>query len=225
MSLTWLEVKNKVDALLLQDASRLGAETFKDSIVLQAAIDLQSHVIPFQKNHETVYVPADFVTDGEASRGTLPEGAFPEQAWLVKSRTAPVDGNDDDCWQYPVEQLPWANRMDMVSGKTCFKSRGYLAIDDQGRSFYVVPEIQLLDADNFTYRLRLFWNGIKTDWADTDVTQFNEQSILAFALYCKYHAAVFIEKNPMLAKMLMDDYVKQRRACILDLKNTRLLRE
>lgn len=151
-----------------------GFATRIDRLIRQAVLDVQHHVPRYRKGHETVYDSTNFVTEGSASKGKIPEGADIKQAWLAKIV------EDDACTRMELSRHPWAGRQSLICGEECINNcTPKIALDPHQMLFYVYPAV------TEEYQVVLFWDGKKLTFADAESTPFDEMVIQAVAEYVK----------------------------------------
>lgn len=178
--MTWKEFKDQVDALLGEDANRMGAETLVPMIVRLAVLDAQRLVPRFRINHETVYYAGDLVVEGLASRGVFPPEAVVRDMYLCRK-------NDDDDWvRHPVTWHDWEDRYELTNGLVQAND-GFakVARDRSDYTFYVYPFVE--DCQ----RLSVHWDGRKLEFKDDEETPFDERLSQPVADYVK--ARIFRE--------------------------------
>jgi hypothetical protein len=223
---TWLQFKNEVQALMPQDANRLGMQDYLPRLIREAVIDLQQFIPSYRKRHESLYFPTDFVAEGAASVGTLPPQSELTGAWLFRNATQQ---------RYDIEMCPWERRFDLVHGDRhelgCdnqfmsmttasvqaiellnrlpqFRGKreryGLIAPDPQGDSFYLYP------AMCNGWILSLHWNGRKLDFRDDELVPFEETASFAAAAWAKSKIAGEVDRDAERAQMFMQEYELKR---------------
>ena len=147
-----------------------GSATQIDNFIRQGVIELQNFIPLYRKNNETTYEVADLEEEGEASIGTLPEGAKLQDAFYVQT--------DADCKRVPLSIYNWGNRHDLICGAPKMIGGNFLiAFDPDGETFIAFPKV--LDG----YELSVFWEGSKLEYADGDTVPFDEGCAKAISDY------------------------------------------
>lgn len=184
---TWL------DAYIAQAKADLaGSATRIDKYIRDGVRTLQEHVEFYRFGHETNYEVGDLTAFGEASLGILPEGAQVRDVAFINT--------ENDSIRKPVLPWPWDNRSDLVMGAPRIKGKGAfqivitpqpVAVEDgtYAHQFVVWPGI--IDG----YYLAIAWDGIRNDFADGDVTPFDEQLADACASYVQWQRGNNAEKD------------------------------
>jgi len=188
MAYTWLEFKTKVIEFLTVDGTRVGQTTFRDNLIRQAVIDIQSTVPFFRVGHSSTLGPDDVVVEQEASRGTLPEECQITRAWHVATGYG--------CSRSPVSSYDWANRYDLIAGAMT-PGQYAIAINRDG-AFYFWPVLE----DG--YNIVLEWDGLKLEFADTDAVPFTEEMARVASYFVKSHFAATVDNNVTMSKFYMD---------------------
>lgn len=208
--MTWAEFKSAVRALLpienvrvgvgFQDSS--GTEGFLTKTIRQAVIDVQNFVPRYRDNHENIYLPEDFVTEGAASRAVLPQPCIFRDAWYWVDETST---------RYPLLHFPYSRRFEMVNDQMVLvDNQGRISIDPNEYTFYVFPEVTA------GKRVSLFYDGIiKTDFEDGEKTPFDEQLAGVVADYCKSKTSREVEKDMAAYRSYYESYLSGRRKLYL----------
>ncbi len=185
--LTWQAFKDEVLALMPMEKSRIIAGddgTLLTRLTRQAVIDLQDFIPVYRKQHETLYQPFDFVTEGVASRAVMPPFAQFRDAWLVNSETGV---------RYPLKEMDWEQRFEMTTGRVdLLDSNGLICIDRAAYTFYVYPEV----TDGLVFSV--FWDGLKSEFDDAEEVPFCEGAVEAAADFVKGKLARDIEHDTTL---------------------------
>lgn len=194
--MTWLEFKTLVKDFLTVDGDRIGATKGIDGKIRMGVIDLQSFIPPMRIGQRNVYGMYDMVQEGEASLGQFPDepnGVMAREIyWITKGCP---------CAQRPTHPYPWAHRMDLICGHPKIHNWQYLAaIDPYGREFMVFPKIPE-DAE-----IWLYWDGLKSNFLDTDSVVFGEAEAEAVAHYVKAWISLEIDKDPVLHRIYDELY-------------------
>lgn len=184
---TWAQFKANVRLLLPVDANRFGVGTgatnYLDQLIKQGVIDIQNFVPYYRNGNETIYMPDDLAEDGLASVGELPDGAYPVEAFYVKTGST--------CVRQPLWPYDYSARHDLICGNPRITNCQFaIAIDDrQGRNFYVFPKVEV------GREMSLFWDGVKTDYQDSETVPFDEQVEMAVAMFVKAALAREVDKD------------------------------
>lgn len=186
MGLNFADFKTAVRDLITVDSARLGTESYVPRLIRLGMIDLQRYIEALQSGQRSVFSPFDLVQEGEANVGALPEGAMVSDLYYV-TKNCP-------CVQRPFVPYPWRNRFDLVCGSPKISNWQYFAcIDPHAQEFTIFPRLKE-DAE-----LWLYWDGLKSDFVDGDVTTFTEAEAEAVSQYVKYHVLLEVDKDPVLA--------------------------
>lgn len=108
---TWGTFVTAVNGMLTVDADRSGTSTFKTAMIRQAVIDLQSSIVAYRQNHETLYYSCDFVLEGYASRAVKPP-----QSRIVQMFHITNAGSNECCCRRLMDPYPWQDRFALVQG-------------------------------------------------------------------------------------------------------------
>lgn len=170
--LTWKEFKDEVKAQRPLDKSRLiqGDDgLYLDRLIRRGVADLQQFIPALRTGQETIYLPSDFVIEGNASRGVLPPGAEVRDVWLY---------NTESQSRHPICEYPWERRFDLTRTHCDMILRnGYITVDPYAYTFYVFPEVQE------GWILSMFWDGQKDAWRDEEATPLTQGAAEAVADY------------------------------------------
>lgn len=232
---TWLDFQNEVQALMPQDADRLGMDDYLPRLIREAVLDLQQFIPAYRNRHETLYYPSDFALEGSASVGTLPPQSELTGMWLFNLATAE---------RVPVRRIDWERRFQLVdhrhhhhfgnefmtmtassvaavelitrlpASRTIQHKHGMAAIDPQGSTFYLAPV--LVDG----WVLTIHWNGRKLDFKDNEAVPFDEDASFAVAAWAKSKIANEVDRDAGRAKDFMDEYLLKRTNLYLERKST-----
>lgn len=167
----WSAFNTKVREFLPAHNRRQGIQTMIDTLIKAGAADVQRSIPFYQTGHSDIYEPADVTTDGYASIGDLPAGK------IQRARLAKYDPDNELLYRgvyLGLEQVSWEYNLLMRGGELSAYA-GRIAIEPVTRKFCVVPAI------NTASRLILDWNGVKTDFANDDVTPFDDEVAQAVA--------------------------------------------
>lgn len=201
--MTWLDFKTAVLVDLPVDNDRVnvatGTPNYLDHQLLYAIIQIQQ-LIPFYRGpHETVYGPNDLVLDSLASVGSLPQGqqCHPLDAYYKKV--------GKQCVSQPLQPYPWAHRYDLVCGNPRINNCQFLmAIDPWGQQFTVFPSV------GERHQISLFWEGVKTSFADADETPFDMDVVECVGLFIKSKIARLVDHDLGEYDSYQKDYMRRR---------------
>ena len=203
--MTWEEFVAKVKENLLDDADRVGTETYVTNLIRRGVSDLQSYIPRLKIGHETIYDPDDLEYQGYSSRGSLPEHASPKEAWLVTTGTPIV--------RQPLTPYPWEHRHDLIAGDVAsMGSSGSIAIDPGSRSFYIHP------APLTSQHLSITYDGAKVEFEDSESVPFSEDDAMAVAAFVRAGLAVAVSNDVRQAEHWKMEYSSQRRQRFLHYK-------
>ena len=193
MSQTWTQFMATVDEHLSVDANRRGLETFRERTMRNAVVDLQRHIVAYQKGHTTTYAAADLDTVENAMLGNLPVGAIPSAFYTYSNQLDSAGVAHPDCYRNRMDFWPWENRQQLICS-LCEPRLYAYAVSPQGTEFMIHP---ILNTDT---RLLLVWQGLKIDFVALDVVPWPQEAAEAVAAYTKWRILLEIDKNPALAQ-------------------------
>lgn len=193
--MTFLQLKQSVETLLTVDgsASRQTIGGYNAILLRNGIADLQRFIPQLRTNQRNSYKVEDLIQEGETSVGTLPDKASVREAFLIRKGCP--------CMMFPLVPYQWEYRFDLV----CDKPRRhawpyYIAIDPSATEFLVYPKIKEDD------ELWIYWDGMKTDYADADPVRFGEEEALAVSYYIKAHITREVDKDLQLKKDYLQSY-------------------
>lgn len=190
---TWSQFLAAVTALLGVDADREGVDAYRLAEIRQAVIDIQHHIPAYRNRHETVFLPADTVYEGKASKGVKPPESILRDLWLCEIQLDSNGKQTGKFRRYGLDPYPWDKRMELIKGNvTVNESRGKYTVDPNGYEFYVYPGIY----DKFV--LSMFWDGLKLEFGNDDETPFDEPMAGVVAKKVKAEMMREVEQNPAL---------------------------
>lgn len=190
-------INRKID-LAKADIIAYGSQL--DVLMRQAVIDIQSHIILYRAGHQTNYALADVAAEGSTSKGNLPGGMVMRDAYFV---TVNADGS---CVQAPMTLYDWGKRFNLINNAECINDADYkLSLNPECTQFYVYPALD----DN--HEVSIFWDGLKSDFQDSDTTPFDDACALAVAEY-------------VMKGKASPDYRESRRRLYLDAKERSQMR-
>lgn len=212
---TWSQFVAAVMGLLPVDSKRLGpVQPYIANILRLAVIELQNLIPAYRKYHETLYQASDFIGEGFASRTSLPPQARVRDAFLVYYERNREGQAQPSCRRFQLADFPWANRMQLVNSRIALnENEGKICFDPQATSFYVYPCVR--DTQNVS----VFWEGLKINFQDNELTPFDEQMTLVVADYCKMLISRTIDKDLALAESYETSYKAGRSLLFLQLKD------
>lgn len=205
----WSDFKAAVLVDLPADNQRIGIATgtpnYLTQQLLYAAIEIQKVVPFYQAGHETIYGPNDLVVEGFASVGTLPQG---QQCRPLDSYYKKVG---KQCVSQPLTTYPWGNRYDLVCGNPrIIGSQFLICFDPWGQQFTVFPSV------TNHRQVSLFWNGVKTQFQDTDDTPFDMDVVEAVGLFVKAKIARAVDHDLMEYGSYLGEYKLKRSILFAD---------
>lgn len=194
---TWAQFQAKVRENLTVNANRQGAQTFITNALRAGVISLQDYIHGYRIGHETVYHANDFVTEGYASRATLPPEAQLRDIFLI---------NTAHDRRHPLNAFDWSDRFSLVNGKVGVNSgHGCVSIDPHGYTFYVYPEVK------DCWVVSANWDGLKLEFQDEEQTPFDEAMTLVVAEYVQAKLAREVNRDVALHNSYMKSYEVGRR--------------
>lgn len=219
---TWLEFNTYVNELLTVDNGRLGDELFTPKLIRQAVLEIQGLVTRYQKGNVTTLDPDDFTTNGSVSVADFPDlSAEIREATILRT-----NNTEEITTEHPCLMVPWEERGELVSGQLCINdNNGRIAISPAADEFYIYPEIKASEdivgddgeTDNYSYELRLVWDGQKLDYEDGDATPFDES--MAFCVFAFVKRELLKEIDPQLSASFNADYLARRQNLFLKRSN------
>lgn len=256
---TWSKFNSVVDSLCPLECKRIfgqmnpspvwckmdGSSAYYRSQIRQAIIDLQNFIPEFTKNHETIYYPLDFVSDGRASVGAMPPFGQIKSAWYYNFDPKDFERKK----RFRVVVMPWEQRFDMTTREmpdmlnsnyitltaasmsalamaetiNMLKSHsrehvGVMAISPQHDKFYAFPHIV------GDWVLSIFWDGQKLDYREQELVPFDEEVAQAVACYVVARFAQYVERDAGRAEVFNKDYAIKRSLIYVRLKEKGLLK-
>ena len=195
----WNDFKAKVMAHLGYDADDPNPIKQKqvDQYARSAVIRMQEVIPGYQKGHETIYGPDDLARECHAHRGELPDGARPTEFWRhgavpEDAEDTLVDESDESgdvisasCERRRTEVYPvdWTERTRLIDGTA--RLHNVIAVNPQRREFYLARTL----AEGET--LHVFWNGLKTEFAEDETLPWGEEAVD----YAAQYAAAQVERS------------------------------
>jgi hypothetical protein len=197
MSQTFADFVESVRDHVTVDGARhgvsLGSAKYFTRLVTAALLDLQSFVPQLREGHRTVFKPFDVLEDGEASTGTIPDGALITDAYYVTQTC--------HCIRRPFVPYDWEHRFDLFCGKPRITGWQYFfATNPFADEFVIFPKLK------DTSELWLYWNGVKGVFDDADVVKFGDEEAQAVAYYVKSHICREVDKDLLLAGSYWTSY-------------------
>lgn len=159
---TWLNQQiatAKDDLQALSDRVQLELRT--------AVIDLQRHIRAYTVGHTTTLTEDDITPQGNASFGSLPDGAQVRSAKMEKTDVPEEElSRFDDLYR-----VPWDRRNELIQALDCSPR---IAIDPKGVEFLVSPPLTFARP-----QLIITWDGTKLEFEDGDSVPFDEAAVPA----------------------------------------------
>lgn len=205
----WSDFRGAVLVDLPVDNDRINVATgnpnYLDHQLLYGVIQIQQ-LIPFYRGpHETVYGPNDLVLDSLASVGSLPQGQQCRPLDAYFKRTG------KQCVSQPLQPYPWSQRYDLVCGNPRITNCQFLmAIDPWGQQFTVFPSV------GERHQISMFWEGVKTSFADDDDTPFDMDVVEAIGLFVKAKIARLVDHDLAEHASYMTEYGRRRALLFAD---------
>ena len=202
-NLLWGDFVTMVTQLTGLEGQRVGSgvENLRLLYIRQAVMQLQGAIDQYRVNHETVYQPQDFVTEGAASRFVKPPQSVIRNVFLYKTCTDARTG-DAQAVRWDTDPWPWSDRFALVKGTVAVNNnRGRICIDPQGYTGYVYPEV--FDC----WLMSIHWDGLKLEFQDQDETPFDEATAGAVALFVKAHMKTEVQDReglPMFQELMKE---------------------
>ncbi len=209
---TWGEFTDACRALMPMENQRLGLQDedgvdgFITRNIRLAVIDLQNYVTTYRKNHETIYYPQDFVTEGFASKAVAPPHAHIKEIWFINNKA-----DDAGNFRYPATRMDYGQRFELINGiKLLPDQHGRIAFDDAGYNFYAYPVV----GDGWV--LSVFWDGmgvgnVKLDFQTDELVPFEEDCAECVADYVKSKIAREVDKDMQMYGSYRDSFMSKRR--------------
>jgi len=174
-----------------------GFDVFIDQQIRQGLLDLQHFIPEYRLENSNLYVASDMFPVGNASEGTLPEGAVPLTATLR------YPGLEDICG-CQVRFVPW-NLKDQVICNSC-NCEPVITFDPRGSKFLVYPQL-LGDV----VELEITWEGTKLDYSDGDTVVFNETAAKAISYFVLVQIYGYVEEAGTKAQPASAAFKEYRR--------------
>lgn len=209
---TWAEFTAACRELMPIEKQRMGLQDdngvdgFITRNIRIAVIDLQNYVTSYRKNHETIYYPQDFVTEGYASKGVLPPNAHLKDISFINNKA-----DDAGNFRYPATRLPFSDRFDLINGcKLLPDQHGRITVDDAGYTFYAYPVI----GDGWV--LSVLWDGmgvgnVKLDFKADELVPFEEDCAECVADYVKARIAREVDKDMEMFASYQQSFMAKRK--------------
>lgn len=139
-----------------------------ESELRATVIDLQHHIRAYTLGQEDTFTADDVEDEGNASVGTLSDGA--------QVRSARIERSDEPQAELSIKEacrlVDWADRFDLLVQSTDCGAR--IAISPKGDQFMVTPRL-----DFPRPQLLIEWDGMKLNFEDNDATPFDEGAVQA----------------------------------------------
>lgn len=203
----WSDFKSAVLLELPVDKNRIGIATgnpnYLSQQIINCIVELQKLIPAYQSGHETVYGTQDLIVDGLASRGRLPAGAKPLDAYYKMTGRV--------CVSHPLVIYDWGNRYDMICGAINLRDGQYcMAMDEVTREFLVYPAV----FDD--HQVSLFWAGVKQAFDDADETPFDQGVAEAVGLFCKAKIVRMVDHDLAENASYQNEYTFKKRFLYAD---------
>lgn len=207
--MTWGDFQDIVDEMLTVDANRRGTEALRARAAKNCAADLQRYIRGFRVGHTTTFLAADLTLFTKAMLGALPAGALPEALYIVSTKVVDGEPVDANCRRNRLDFWPWMDRNHLICG-SCNERQYLYSIAPYGNQFLIHPIL------NDETKLVLVWEGIKSDFQDSDEVPFPEDAAEAFAAYIKSRIYSVVDRNPATSQVEMLEYRRLRLALFRD---------
>jgi len=217
----WSEFQESVRTLLTVDAQRKGAgiQNYIDSVILSGVIELQQYIPSLRSmNRDTFYYdqlkPSKHIEMQGIQQGFTNGRSKITKAVVLKPQGESVVAIELNRW-------PWEKRnsLAMECLSDCRSARFPGKIMDCKRhnnSFYLYPS---LSEDEL---LVLDWEGVKTNFTESDETPYDHRVIKVVSDYAKAHIVREVDKDLQLYKEYYGMYIKERSVLFLDEKDSTL---
>lgn len=114
-------------------------------------------------------------------------------------------------------EVGWDDRHSIIQGQVPLNDHlGRVAIDPQGSSFYVYPEIREEDDNGFSYQFELNWDGKKLEWEDSEQVPFVQADTLVVAEFVKARMERQTKRDLPMANSFFATHAQGRRNSFLD---------
>lgn len=212
--------------MLTVDSDRLNIQTYIDRQIRNGVVDIQSSIPFYRVGNTTTYSLNGAIKDTEplavaekASEGLLEgdmrilDGYFIDGQYDYDWQDDLSESSDSnsECSSRPLRQWPWANRHDMICGAT----KGYflISISPDGGQFYIYPQVTTTD------KVKIFYDGLKKTFVDTDVVTFDESVVEAVGNFVKSKVSREVDRDLNLYKSYMGSYMDDRSRLWLDARD------
>ena len=201
MSLTWAQFKAEVRLYLHLYNEVTNVQTLIDTLIPRGAEDVQRSIDYFKTGHVDVLDANTMTQEGFAFTTTAPNGKI-TAIRLVKYDT---DANElrPNVFR-SLKQLDWSKFPAMRGGEVALCD-GFVAIDRVTRKLAVTPGL------NSETRLLIEWNGIKSDFADGDVTPFDKEMAEAVGYFTLARISRVTDKDMAQHQSYEGEYVRLKR--------------
>lgn len=235
---TWCEFNAKVDKLCPLERKRVfgpmnqdGSSVWYREQIRQAVLDLKNFITEYTRNHESIYYPADFADDGEASVGALPPMCQVRSAWYYGIESSDPSKHH----RFEVVNFPWEKRFEMTEHKLhdflnsnlivltqasvnalaaaqtldMLRVNGrrkvaFMAISPTHERFYLYPKV------SGPWIFSLFWDGQKLDYRDCEHVPFDEDTAGAVAFFVKSQFNLYVDRDGQLGQLNGAEYKAKR---------------
>jgi hypothetical protein len=170
-----------------------------DTEIRAAVIDLQQYIRAYTVGHSSTVTQDDVTDMGNASLGTLPDGAM--------LRTARIDYEDVteevEKVDRPCEAVAWEDRVSVMIRSDDTSAR--IAIDPRGIEYLVSPRLQFPRP-----QLLITYDGTKLEFEDGDTVPFDEDAALAAAKWVNAELAAEWGEPAVQQQIWRGGYVSER---------------
>jgi len=202
VSLTWAQFDAKVRVFLHQYNDVAAAQALIDVMIPAGVEDLQRTIDYYQTGHQDTYAAADLTAEGYAHFGSLPDGRI-NLVRMVKFDADEGAGLLPNVFR-SLKQASWS-RVSAMRGGEVEAFSGMIALDPIGRRFAVVPGL------NPYSRLVIDWTGVKSDFADEDVTPFDTKAAEAVGSFVLSKLSRVIDRDAAQETAHRRDYLQLKK--------------
>ena len=217
----WSEFQDSVRTLLTVDAQRKGAgiQNYIDSIILSGVIELQQYIPSLRSMNRDTFYHSQLQKSKHIETMGIQQGFTKGKGKITKAVVLKPQG--EKVIAIELNKWTWDKRNSIAMGclDDCRSPRFPGKIMECKRhinSFYVYPS---LTEDEL---LVLDWEGIKTNFTDTDDTPYDQRVVKVVSDYAKAHIVREVDKDLQLFKEYYGMYVKERSVLFLDEKDSSL---
>lgn len=117
--------------------------------------------------------------------------------------------------RHPCVNVGWQCREELFNGAHDFIDNNALATISPTGELYVHPALLSADADSWKYLLEVNWDGKKVEFADEDMTPFDEETTLVVANKVKAECALHFNKDRAEHGAFLEKYIFGRQGIYL----------